>query len=152
MKEILSCVLIACMAFTGCIATDTGRGAEFIEDLSQEQFNLVNQEIYLIVEIGVRELIRNEHLKKEDVLKAAQLISATTTLSASETIIIAVRDSLSESVGNDALASILQLVELEIRRLGGFTVIRADDGTFYFSDRSKALLLTLATALSKASV
>lgn len=149
MKAILAGVLACMFLFGGCALTDTGHGVEFIEDIQQEQFDALTQEVALFAEIGTRELFMRDQITKVDVEKVAALITSVATAPASDTVILAVGDSLSDYISNETLTSVLELIELEIRRWGGFTVIRAEDGTLYLSDRSKALLLAVANGLTE---
>ncbi len=143
MKKWIGCIALASILL-GCVTTtQQTRGIQFIEQLDQNEFNLFVAEMKLIISVGSSELVNHKVVKVEDLHALANTIESIANNPVSDSAKLVLR----KLVSDKAIIDLLKIAELEIRRHGGFSVVKQSDGTFALSDRSKAILLGIVDGL-----
>lgn len=142
-----------------CSTTGTGAGFQAIEDLSQENFDRLLIYVNAGTKFGVGQLFDRGIVDQEDVWifnAVARTLREVAENPASDSVATVLSTAAShvkelrEYAHREYIIAILRVAETIIQARGGLTVIENDDGSWSFSDRSKALILAVSTGIEAA--
>lgn len=146
---ILAPLLIMGLAFggTGCtifMSNDDGdAGVVLVEDMSEKDFNLLESDVALVVELGVVSAEPDAELAEE-----LAVVSTALRLFATEGVTTTLVEQI---LGNNpdldpAIVALIRLAENRIKEYGGFPYIEDEEGV-KLTDRSKRLVLAIANGI-----
>lgn len=148
--SLLAVGLLASLPFvtTGCVSTGSGQGLATLEEMDDASFARLQLFVSLGVRVGANRLVTEEIVEAEVLNVVAGVVEE---VASSTSVVGSVSELLSERLAEVGLTAeevqlLFLLAEQAIAERGGLTVITID-GQSLLSDRSRALLTTIAAAL-----
>ena len=142
-------LVVGSLEVTGCMSNPDGeQGIEYIEDMTDVEFNRFMVRASLGLQLGVELYLDSNPDDLQHILDIADLLEDVATRPISDLTSDVLTDAVGESGLTETQATLaVLLLEDLLREVGGLDPVMNADGTFSLSPRTQTLLVTVATAL-----